>query len=378
MLRTVSCSIAVVGAVVATGSHYVDINIWFLPAPRSIGPNKMGLLQRAIKASKACSHQELQWTIAGAQEQTCSDPWLGVEHLAMEDFVAFHDQHVNMVYKNFELRRSLKARVPSWRFLSVRGGASAMENWLPLVVGTFYDTCRLPLLCAALPPLPEQAEETETMLEAGLQDTTSLPCNAAVVADLLRSKLRARKSHLRLPRSKPVRRRKFFQEPKMVDQKTVENQYLKLFLIDKGYCSAAGIAKLADGNFFASAPLEAGWNFSYEHDHQEMIMQEDMSRRETLVSEAATLQFVAENLKAPPEGLWLGGQKYIIVKTDDEYKVNDQTLKCIFAAAPKKGVSILVTKTKIICGFHDEEQGQAAGTCLKALTEKALHMAMGF
>ena len=32
-----------------------------------------------------------------------------------------------------------------------------------------------------------------------------------------------------------------------------------------------------------------------------------------VVAEAATLQFVAENLKAPPEGLWLGGQKLLCI-----------------------------------------------------------------
>ena len=44
-----------------------------------------------------------------------------------------------------------------------------------------------------------------------------------------------------------------------------------------------------------------------------LIFSQDLCFSHLVFAEAATLQFVAENLKAPPEGLWLGGQKLLCI-----------------------------------------------------------------
>mmetsp|Transcript_91795 Transcript_91795/g.112416 ORF Transcript_91795/g.112416 Transcript_91795/m.112416 type:complete len:168 (-) Transcript_91795:125-628(-) len=159
----------------------------------------------------------------------------------------------------------------------------------------------------------------------------------------------------------------------MADEEAAWDQSLEEWLISEGYCYAAGMAQLEDGAFYAAAPQadEAGWGLIYKDDHDEMIMQDDMSEKKMTINEATCLKFAAENLKAPPEGLWLGGQKYKITRTDKEYQVGDQQFIYIFAAAPKKGVSIAVTKSQIICAFFDEEKSQTAGNCTKALAAYA-------
>eukprot|EP00440_Ansanella_granifera_P056999 gb/GFBE01061790.1/.p1 GENE.gb/GFBE01061790.1/~~gb/GFBE01061790.1/.p1 ORF type:complete len:168 (+),score=61.17 gb/GFBE01061790.1/:1-504(+) len=149
------------------------------------------------------------------------------------------------------------------------------------------------------------------------------------------------------------------------------------WLISEGYCYAAGLAQLEDGAFYAAAPVadEAGWGFIHKEDHEESILQDDMSEKKMTVNEAACLKKVADTGKAPPEGLWLGGVKYTVTQYDAKFESGDHTFVKIFANRPKKGVSIMVTSTQVICGFYDEEKGQTAGNCTKATIAFAEYLA---
>ncbi|CAJ1368293.1 unnamed protein product [Effrenium voratum] len=141
------------------------------------------------------------------------------------------------------------------------------------------------------------------------------------------------------------------------------------WLISEGFCYSAGMAQLEDGAFYAAAPEkdEAGWGFIYKEDHEQMITQEDMTEKKMTITEATSLKYVADNLKAPPTGLWLGGQKYSVTRVEKEFQVNETTFTYIFANRPKKGVAIGITNSQIICAFYDDEKGQTAGNCTKVL-----------
>ena len=142
-----------------------------------------------------------------------------------------------------------------------------------------------------------------------------------------------------------------------------------------GNAEAAALAQLADGAFYAACPTagEAGWGIVYKDDHEEEILQADGETvKKVMVNEASTLLSVVTTGKAPPEGLWLGGNKYRITRTDDNEECGDHTLKWIQANYPKHGVHIIVTKSQIVVGFFDEDK-QSSGNCKKVTCDFAAY-----
>mmetsp|Transcript_75187 Transcript_75187/g.178683 ORF Transcript_75187/g.178683 Transcript_75187/m.178683 type:complete len:167 (+) Transcript_75187:111-611(+) len=153
---------------------------------------------------------------------------------------------------------------------------------------------------------------------------------------------------------------------------------LQEYMIDSEQCIAAGLAQLEDGAFYAAAPVagEAGWGIIYKEDHEEDILQEDgETTKKVTITESTTLKATIDNLKAPPEGLWLGGNKYRITKTDAKEESGDYTFKWVQGNYPKHGVHIVATNTQIIVGFYDEEKGQTSGNCKKATVDFAAYLA---
>ncbi|CAJ1380929.1 unnamed protein product [Effrenium voratum] len=124
----------------------------------------------------------------------------------------------------------------------------------------------------------------------------------------------------------------------MAEEEGSWDSTLDEWLISEGFCYSAGMAQLEDGAFYAAAPEkdEAGWGFIYKEDHEQMITQEDMTEKKMTITEATSLKYVADNLKAPPTGLWLGGQKYSVTRVEKEFQVNETTFTYIFANRPKK------------------------------------------
>eukprot|EP00971_Amphidinium_carterae_P156439 3100914-Amphidinium_carterae.1 len=148
-------------------------------------------------------------------------------------------------------------------------------------------------------------------------------------------------------------------------------------MLDTELCTAAGLAQLEDGAFYAAAPTaeEAGWGIIFKEDHEEEILQEDGETvKKVTINEASTLKATIDNLKAPPEGLWLGGQKYRITRTDAKEEVGDTQCKWVQGNYPKHGVHIICTNTQIIVGFYDEEKGTTSGNCKKATADFAAYL----
>eukprot|EP00930_Biecheleria_cincta_P067547 TRINITY_DN541_c0_g1_i2.p1 TRINITY_DN541_c0_g1~~TRINITY_DN541_c0_g1_i2.p1 ORF type:complete len:175 (-),score=40.40 TRINITY_DN541_c0_g1_i2:87-611(-) len=146
------------------------------------------------------------------------------------------------------------------------------------------------------------------------------------------------------------------------------------------YCYAGGLAQLEDGAFYAAAPQadEAGWGFIFKENYEESVLQDDgETEKKMAINEAAALKKLADTCKAPPPaegGLWVGGTKYRVTKTDEKFESGDATFKLIQTAKPKGGMIVAVTKTQIVAGFFDEEKGQTCGNATKAVVAFAEYL----
>ena len=142
------------------------------------------------------------------------------------------------------------------------------------------------------------------------------------------------------------------------------------WLISEGYCSAGALAQGSDAFFYAAAPVagEAGWALVYKEDHEQDIMQEDMTEKKMTINEPTNLKFAVENGKAPPSKLWLGGEKYAVTQYNAAEEIAEKSCTYLFANKPKKGVHIVKTPgDQIIAGFYSEEKGQSPGNARKAV-----------
>merc|ERR1712217_661458 len=105
------------------------------------------------------------------------------------------------------------------------------------------------------------------------------------------------------------------------------------WLISEGYCSAGAMAQGSDAFFYAAAPVagEAGWALVYKEDHEQDIMQEDMTEKKMTINEPANLKFAVDNGKAPPSKLWLGGEKTVTMKRI----VSKEVFTCLPTLSPE-------------------------------------------
>merc|ERR1719253_250832 len=108
----------------------------------------------------------------------------------------------------------------------------------------------------------------------------------------------------------------------MAEEEGSWDQTLEEWLISEGYCYAAALAQLEDSAMYAAAPVagEAGWGFVFADDHEETVLNDDMSEKKMTISEAACLKSVVGTGKAPTGGLWLGGLKYNVTQYDKAFE----------------------------------------------------------
>jgi len=153
----------------------------------------------------------------------------------------------------------------------------------------------------------------------------------------------------------------------MAEEEGSWDNTIEEWLISEGYCCAGALAYLESGEMYAAAPVasEAGWGLVYKEDHEEDIMQDDMSTKKVSINEQSSFLETAQG-KRPASGLWVGGEKYTITQTTEE-TVGDADVKVIFANRPKKGLYIVPTTSQIVLAMYDEEKSgtQNAGNCKK-------------
>lgn len=153
-------------------------------------------------------------------------------------------------------------------------------------------------------------------------------------------------------------------------------------------CYGGAIAYKACGSMFAASPVanEAGWAICYADAADRDVLKEDGETTEQIrIEENQHLAMLVKNVeegKSPPTprgGLWLGGIKYIVTKSEEaevEGQGDDgksQKFYVIMARGAgdeklkKKGVILQTSKEYITLGFYDEEENQTAGSARNAV-----------
>merc|ERR1712217_643668 len=89
--------------------------------------------------------------------------------------------------------------------------------------------------------------------------------------------------------------------------------------------------------------------------------------RTVMVNETECLLHLVKEKKYHEKGLWFGGNKYRMVRTDQE-SIAELETSIYFANRPKKGAVVIPTNTQIVVALYDEEQAasQNGGNCKKA------------
>jgi len=148
------------------------------------------------------------------------------------------------------------------------------------------------------------------------------------------------------------------------------------WLVDGGACYAAGMAQLEDGNFYAAAPVgDDGWWYISKEDYKEKILQQDGETEKNMdIWEGAGLKHAIETGTKPEWGIWIGGNKYNLTRFEKDFESGECTIPMLFCQKPKGGVLVAQTGSQIVAGFYDEEKGQNAGNCKKAVADFAAYL----
>jgi len=158
------------------------------------------------------------------------------------------------------------------------------------------------------------------------------------------------------------------------EEETSWDATVEEWLLSEGYCYAGCLAQTEDFAIYAAAPVakEEGWGYVYMEDHEEEVLQDDMSTKKMIINELQCLKGAINDGKAPDGGFWVGGVKYSITQHDKQFELGDATYVTCFANRPKKGVHMVSTGSQVVCGFYDEEKSQASGNakrCVLAFAE---------
>eukprot|EP00922_Rhytidocystis_sp_ex-Travisia-forbesii_P055455 GHVS01082108.1.p1 GENE.GHVS01082108.1~~GHVS01082108.1.p1 ORF type:complete len:165 (+),score=31.33 GHVS01082108.1:342-836(+) len=153
---------------------------------------------------------------------------------------------------------------------------------------------------------------------------------------------------------------------------------VKEWLVDPGQCSAGGLASTEDFAVYAAAAEENvdGWSLLYADDHTQEVLGED---GETMVSvdikEADTIKQAVEDGRAP-NGMWLGTQKYKVVRQEKDFPYGELKFDLTFCAKTKGGCHIVKTEGgALIIAIYDEDKEQTAGNSKGAALAFAEYMA---
>lgn len=154
------------------------------------------------------------------------------------------------------------------------------------------------------------------------------------------------------------------------------NNLIRDWMISNQSASICGLAHIKDGAVFAAACTEGDVVDSvYKSDYEIEMPQEDGTEKMTLVNEPEIIKCAAENLRAP-RGLWIGGQKFKVVRTEDCCEQGEFTFKTLFCAKPKGGCCVVITPNGIIIlAIYSEELGQQSSNAKTAALNFAEYLA---
>lgn len=149
------------------------------------------------------------------------------------------------------------------------------------------------------------------------------------------------------------------------------DNFLKQWLVDAGYCSAAGLAGTDGTGFYAASP---SWDAVWWETHVEKILQDDDSELPMQIDEMSCLLEALQTGTAPL-GLWLGGNKYKVIQRDANFQSGDYTYTWLFGKRPEMGVHIVSTGSTIVAGIYDEAQQQTSGNAKHGVVAVAEYLA---
>eukprot|EP00921_Rhytidocystis_pertsovi_P011860 GHVQ01019211.1.p2 GENE.GHVQ01019211.1~~GHVQ01019211.1.p2 ORF type:complete len:163 (-),score=38.55 GHVQ01019211.1:116-604(-) len=151
---------------------------------------------------------------------------------------------------------------------------------------------------------------------------------------------------------------------------------VKEWLVDPGYCCAGGLTASEDCVVYsAAADDDSGWAKLYKDPHEQTVMGPDGETEETVtITEADTIKTSVETGEAK-QGLWLGGDKYRVVRIEKGFEYQDTKFDLVFAAKNKGGCFLVKTENSVVIALYDEEKDQTAGNAKGAALAFALYMA---
>ncbi|OII70820.1 sporozoite antigen [Cryptosporidium ubiquitum] len=151
---------------------------------------------------------------------------------------------------------------------------------------------------------------------------------------------------------------------------------VKEWLIDTGNVCAGGLCS-SDGAFYAaSADQGDAWQTLVRDDHEENVIQPDgVSVAAEVINDQSTI-FQAISEGKAPNGVWLGGNKYKIIRVEKDFQQNDATLDVIFCNKSQGGCFLVNTKNgNVVVAVYDECKDQSSGNCKKVALDLAEYLA---
>ena len=153
------------------------------------------------------------------------------------------------------------------------------------------------------------------------------------------------------------------------------DEILEQNVVSDGSCIVAGLANAADCAFYAAAPVanSFGWAGVWSEPHVQQI-EVDVDRFENVQIEESRILHQALITGSAPHGLWLGKNKYKVVRLDTDFEVAGKAVRLLFASRPKGGVHIASTGTTVLIGVYSEERGQTSAAARQAVLRFAEYL----
>lgn len=158
--------------------------------------------------------------------------------------------------------------------------------------------------------------------------------------------------------------------PNHVANDDVTEQWCQLideWMVQPKHVVACALAKVSDGAIFAAACTEGdAVDCVYKPLYEMELPQEDGTDKLTPIDESEILKSAAATLRAPL-GLWIGGSKYKVVRSEAECDHGDYTFKTVFCARPRGGCCLVITPGGlVIVAVYNEDKGQNSSSAKTA------------
>eukprot|EP00922_Rhytidocystis_sp_ex-Travisia-forbesii_P021704 GHVS01031776.1.p1 GENE.GHVS01031776.1~~GHVS01031776.1.p1 ORF type:complete len:185 (-),score=57.21 GHVS01031776.1:497-988(-) len=144
---------------------------------------------------------------------------------------------------------------------------------------------------------------------------------------------------------------------------------VKEWLVDPQQCCAGGLASTDDYAVYAAGAEEGveAWGLLYAEDHEQEVLADDGESMITVtINEASTIKQAVEDGRAP-NGLWLGGVKYKVVRQEKDFPYGENKFDITFCAKNKGGCHVVKTENgTVVIAMYDEDKEQTAGNSKSA------------